>query len=95
MFRALGILITGYGFAAASAIALFVAGGSLVAATLTFWLGGAVAVCAIAIVKAPQWADEPEVDEAESEQVLRDALRRWEADRLEDRRIPLRQTGTD
>jgi NADH:ubiquinone oxidoreductase subunit 6 (subunit J) len=95
MFRALSILMAGYGAAAAAAIAVFVAGAGFLAAILVFWLGGAVVVCGIAVVKAAQWSRMPEHDSAETDRVLAEALRAWEADRLDDRPLPLGKTGSE
>jgi hypothetical protein len=95
MIRALRILLAGYGVAAGSAIAVYAAGYSLFPAILTFWIGGAVAVCVIAVIGTPYWSAEAEVEEAEATETLQEALRRWEEDRLEDRALPVRRTGTD
>ena len=95
MIRALGILLAGYGVAAGSAIAVYALGYSLFLAILTFWIGGAVAVCIIAVIGTPHWSEETEMGAPECEEPLQAALRRWEADRLEDRALSNRRTGTD
>ena len=70
MIRALGILLAGYGVAAGSAIAVYALGYSLFLAILTFWIGGAVAVCIIAVIGTPHWSEETEMGAPESEEPL-------------------------
>lgn len=80
------LLIAGYGLAAASAGAVWIAGGTIIAAVATFWIGGAVAVLALATVTArvlerrmAEGADE----DAEAA-MLAQCLRQWEEDRRSD-----------
>lgn len=83
--RRLGrLLLAGYGLAAAGGAAVHQAGYGLVPAVLIFWLGGAVAVAALAVAFAPRLEAKPAaaVDE---DAMLAEALRLWEEDRLGDR----------
>ncbi len=79
------ILIVGYGLAAGAAIAAHGALGP-VSAGLVFWLGGAVAVVALAVVPGlNRMFLRPEDETADAEdRALEAQMRRWEADRLSD-----------
>jgi hypothetical protein len=79
------ILIVGYGLAAGAAIAVHGALGP-VAAGLIFWLGGAVAVVALAVVPGLNriFMRPEDEDPGAEDRALEAQMRRWEADRLSD-----------
>lgn len=72
----LRLLIAGYVIAAGAAVVVHAAAGVLLGALLTFWLGGAVAVVALATLPGVSRRFRlPAEDDLEAE------LRRWEEDR--------------
>lgn len=78
LFRLLAI---GYGLAALGAVALWLSGVGALAAGLTFWIGGAAAVLAVAAIQTRGGS----VAAATSENLVREEeLMRWEQDRRRD-----------
>ncbi|PIV82145.1 hypothetical protein COW53_00415 [bacterium CG17_big_fil_post_rev_8_21_14_2_50_64_8] len=75
------ILLTGYGLAAIGALWAALAGVGAVAALLVFWLGGALAVLAVAVLFGARASRERRRDDAET---FAEAAARWESDRLLD-----------
>ena len=97
MFPVLRTLSTGYGIAALSAVGVYTLGWGLVPAALTLWLGGALAVCVIAVLHThgPLAKPEPVREENEDDAAaLAEALARWEEDRAADSAAIRRHTET-
>lgn len=73
------LLTTGYGLAALGGAALWLAGAGALAAGLTFWIGGAAAVLAIAAMMTRRGGG---ASAATGDGVVRDEeLMRWEQER--------------
>ena len=82
------LLLAGYGLAATGAGAVWLAGGTILAAVGTFWIGGAVAVLALATVTARALERRPleTADTDADAAMLAQCLRQWEEDRRADSR---------
>ena len=78
------LLLAGYGLAAVGGAAAHQAGFGLMPVVLIFWLGGAVAVAALAVALAPRLETRPATS-VDEDAMLAEALRLWEEDRLGDR----------
>lgn len=86
------LLLSGYGLAALAAVATAQAAGGVVLPVAVFWLGGALAVCVLAVMPGTGRLFRREIpteqDEADHDAALARALEAWEQDRLADRAMP-------